>query len=216
VLADGTRVVGRAWRTVRARADTARFALETTIPPGEYLYSAEGLEPATRLAARARYAMELPPRPGALALSDPILAHAFGGAALPARRSDARLQPHASLVFPARDTVGLYAEVHGLRPTADGRTRYRVELSLRRADRASLPARVASWLGRRLGLSSPEVPPRLAWEAAGGSVGPVVVAVDLPLDVAGGGLYILSARVTDLVSGDRAASDRLLRIRDPR
>jgi hypothetical protein len=43
-----------------------------------------------------------------------------------------------------------------------------------------------------------------------------VVAVDLPLDVAGGGLYILSARVTDLVSGDRGASDRLLRIRDPR
>lgn len=216
VLADGRSVVGRVRRSVRPRADTARFSLEITVPPGEFLYSAEGLEPVSRLAGRARYAADLPARGVGLALSDPILAHSFAGAALPAHRSDARVRPYASLVFPARDTVGLFAEVHGLRPAADGRTRYRVELSLRRADRASLPARVVSWLGRRLGLSSPEVPPRLSWEAAGTAGSPAIVAVDLPLDVDGEGLFILAATVTDLASGERAESDRLLRIGDPR
>ena len=106
---------------------------------------------------------------------------------------------------------GLFAEVHGL-AEVQGESVYRVELTLRPADRASLPSRVASWLGQRLGLSSPDVPPRLAWTARAGAAGPAVIAVDLLLDGVDDGMHVITLRVRDEVAGGTAESTRLVRI----
>lgn len=212
VLADGIRPIRELRRTETQVQDTVRFSFETTLSPGEYLYSAEVLEPRNRFGSRSRYATELPRPAAALRVSDPLIAEPFRTGALPARRTDSRLRPRASLVFLTGDTIGLYAEARGFGATSIGRSVYRVELSLRRADRSSLPARVVSWLGDRIGLISIVTVPRLSWQAEGDPARPAVIAVDLPLEARRSGLYVLSLEITDLANGEQARSSRVVRI----
>ncbi|MGH7505151.1 MAG: hypothetical protein ACRELX_05855 [Longimicrobiales bacterium] len=197
--------------TARVRDDTATFVLELPAAPGSYVYSAEVLEPETGQSARARYAVDVPARDADIALSDPVLARPFGTDSLPADRGDGRLRPLTSLVLAPGDTVGLYAEVHGLATGAGGESAFRVQLTMRRADRASLPARLVSWLGQRLGLSSPDTPPRLAWSAHGPAGAPAMIAVDLQLED-DDGLYVIVLEVTDEVTGAVAESRKVLRV----
>jgi hypothetical protein len=192
--------------------DSARFAFEALLEPGEYVYAVEALEPVTRQAVRARYAIELPLAGPAPRLSDPLIARPFGGGRLPGGRDDSALRPRTSLVLAAADTVGLYAEVDGLTTTSAGTTRYRVDLSLRKADRASLPSRIVSWLGDKVGLSEPETPTRLAWTAEGVGGGPGIIAVDVQLGRAGSGSHVFVVAVTDLVTGLATESRRIVRI----
>jgi hypothetical protein len=210
-LTEGSRVIASRRSTAILARDTARFALEVLVGPGEHLYSAEAFEPTTRFGARARYALDIAQPVGPVLLSDPLLAEPFRTGTLPRRRDDPALRPLASLVVAAGDTLGLYAEARGLARGAAG-VAFRVELALRKADRGSLPSRIVSWLGNRIGLSEPEVPPRLAWEDYTEGPGPVSFAVDLPLDPNQTGLYLLSVRLSSAGGGDRAESTRLLRI----
>ncbi len=202
--------------TVELNDSVALAALEARVAPGRYVYSFELLEEESRLAGRARYGIDVPgyPRRG-VALSDPVIAAPFGGGALPSGRDDPALRPLARLVFEAGDTVGLYAEAHGLEAGPDGATRYAVELSVRRADEPSLLARAARWLGRRLGLTDDPVAPRLSWEGQGEGGRLAVLAVDLPLLELDRGLHELELTVTDLVGGTRFTSRRLIRIGEP-
>jgi hypothetical protein len=198
--------------TLPVERESARFTFEAVLEPGEYVYGIEALEPVTRQAARARYAIELPLAGPAPRLSDPLIERPFGGGRLPGSRDDAALRPRASLVLTDADTVGLYAEVDGLATTAAGTTRYRVDLSLRKADRGSLPSRIVSWLGDKVGLSEPETPTRLAWTAEGVGGGAGVIAVDVQLGRAGSGSYVFVVAVTDLVTGFATESRRIVRI----
>ena len=197
--------------TARAVRDTIEFLHEVEAAAGSYVYNAEVFEPESQLAGRARYAIDLPVRGPGIAVSDPLLALPFGTAPPPAARDDPSLRARTHLTLTRGDTVGLFAEVHGLAEVR-GETVYRVELTLRPADRASLPSRVASWLGRRLGLSSPDVPPRLAWTARGGEASRAVIAVDLLLDGVDDGMHVITVRVRDEVAGGTAESTRLVRI----
>jgi hypothetical protein len=212
VLAPGGRRIRELRGTGTPSRDTVRFSFETALSAGEYVYSAEGLEPQSRYGSRARYATDIPFATGGLRLSDPLIAEPFRTGALPARRSDPVLRPRASLAFQAGDTIGLYAESRGFSATSIGRAAYRVELSLRRADRSSLPSRLVSWLGQRLRLAGAEPAPRLSYEAEGDPSGTAVIAVDLPLDARSAGLYVLTLEITDLVNGERSRSSRVLRI----
>jgi hypothetical protein len=212
--AEGLDPRGSVHDTVAVRADTARFALEAPVSDAGIVYSVEVLEPASRLAGRARYAADVAPLPGdGLALSDPLLTVPWVGESVPLDRRDARLRPHRRLLFAQGDEVGLYAEVVGLR-RIDGERRYRVELSLREADRASFPARAISWLGRTLGLSSERVPPRVSWSGAAPGEGPAVIAVSVPLVDVSPGLWVLVLSVTDAVTGATRESTRIVRIED--
>jgi hypothetical protein len=188
--------------------DTVWFAHEVRVAPGEVVYSMEALEAETRLAGRARYATDIDP-PGGLRVSDPLIARPFGRGDRPAGRGDVVLRPLPSLRLAPSDTIGLYAEFDGLDPSPGARP-YRVELSVRRADRAVLPARVVSWLGGRIGLGRASPPPRLAW-SADAAVDPVI-AVDLQLDDLPAGLHVVHLRVTDARTGRSAESSRLIRI----
>jgi hypothetical protein len=197
--------------TGRARGDTVHFRLRGKVAPGPHLYSAEALEPETRQGGRARYTIDVVMPDSGVAVSDPLLARPFGSRRPPADRDDPMLEPLTDLSLTLGDTVGLYAEAHGLASTG-AEAAYRVELTVRRADRASLPARVASWLGQRLGLSSPDVPPRLAWTAVAEPDRPAVIAVDLQLDDIEEGMQVIQVRVTDVATGAHAESRRIVRI----
>jgi hypothetical protein len=195
----------------RSTGDTLSFRLRARGPRGGFLYSAEVLETETELGGRARYAVEGLSPTTHVAVSDPLLARAFGALPPPTGRDDPALAPLTDLVLTRGDTVGLYAEAHGLRAVG-AEAHYRVELTIRRGDRASLPARVVSWLGRRLGLGGPDVPPRLAWSATAPSSSPGIIAVDLQLEGVDAGLQVIEVRVTDVTTGERAVSRRLVRI----
>lgn len=199
----------------RAARDTVEAVFEVRVRPGAYVYSFEVLEEETRLAGRSRYALDVPGYPSSgVALSDPVLADAFGAGALPAGRRDGRLRPRAEPVLTAGDTVGVYAEAHGLAPGPDSETRYAVEVVLRRVeDRAAL-SRALRWLGRRLGLAGEREPPRLRWDGRAEAGLPAILAFDVPLVGLAAGLYELELTVEDRVGGSSSTSRRLFRIRE--
>lgn len=204
-----------AWRSVaRIRADTASLSFETVQPAGAYIYSAELLEESSAFAGRARYSIELPSTPpGHVALSDPVVAAPFGTAPPPRDRHDFRLQPRASLIVAASDTIGLFAEAHNLRISGDSRSHFSVELKVGAAEEPPLIARAWNWLGRKIGIAKPATTPRLAWEGEGDGGSPAILAVDLTLEGLDPGLYAIELSVTDLVASTTATSTRLIRIR---
>jgi hypothetical protein len=191
--------------------DTLRFHFEAAVPAGDHVYSLEALESETDFAARARYALDVTPAASGLRVSDPLLAHPFGSTPPPRDRNDPVIRPYSLLSFARGQSVGIYAEIHGLSEgSADAG--YSVELSVRKADRGSVPARLAGWLGRRLGISSPTPPPRLAWSAQAPVSSSVPIAVDLKLDGLDRGFHVLVLEVTDLRNNSRSESRKIIRI----
>ncbi|MEX0890668.1 MAG: hypothetical protein WEB88_00765 [Gemmatimonadota bacterium] len=209
--------------------DSVRWTLRAAVPPGAWVYGAEAVaegvprRPATPggrearpgstagpgnadgLAAwRARYRVDLPALTAAPLLSDVVVARPFGAGPFPTGREDAALRPRSSLVVPARTTVGLYAEVHGL----EGE-RYRVSLVVESGREPSLLGRAAGWLGRTLGLRGPDDEPRLEWEARAPVEGLAVLAVDLDLGLVEPGLRRIRLEVED-ARGRRAVSERVV------
>jgi hypothetical protein len=209
VLHDGLELVAERQGRLERTTDSLGFAFEAAVQPGEYVYSLEAIEDSTRRAARARYGITIDP-PSGLALSDPVIIQPIGAEAWPATRHDPGFRPTASLTFAPFDTVGIYAEVAGL---AAG-SAYDVQISIEKASRSSLPSRVASWLGDRLGLSSPSGPPRLRWTARAGEAGAATVAVNLALDGTNPGNHVIVLRVTDPTTGATAETRRVIRTID--
>jgi hypothetical protein len=121
---------------------------------------------------------------------------------------DQRVRPRASLVLEKTDTIGLYAESAAMTPGGA----YDVRLSIEPASRGSLPSRVVSWLGDKLGISDPAPPTRLQWSAAAGNDGRAVVAVLLyPRDDRTGDQVIV-LRMTDRSTGRSAETRRIIRV----
>ncbi len=211
LLQGDTAVLRATAATAPALRDTAWLTLSVALPPGRYVYSAEALDRSTRLAARARYLVELPAPPpdSAPLLSDVLLAHAFARR-LPARRDDPVLRALAEPVVSAGDTLGLYAEAGRLAGTGP----YRVQLELGPAGPASALARLGGWLRERLGGSAPEQGIRAAWTAdapPAGETAPVALATDLVVPRLAPGLYVVRLDLTG-ASGASATTRRLLRV----
>jgi hypothetical protein len=198
-------------REYPATGDTIRTHFRAIVAPGRYVYSAEAFEPATRLGARARYAVDAERMDG-VRLSDILVSEPFSGDSLPRTREDGQLRPLASLTVDATDTIGIYAEASGLAAGPDGRARYRVEVT-RLRERGSLPGEVVAWLGRRLGIGGDRTQPRVAWTAEGWPDVINPIAIDLSFPGARSGLYVLELTVADLVSGRRQSTLRPVRVR---
>jgi hypothetical protein len=194
--------------SVSAAGDSVHLSWRLRLPPGEHVYSLEALEPETRLAGRARYAVTLE-RPAGLALSDAVVARPFGDAARPASSADPALHPLPGLVLDPDARIGIYAEVHGLAPDDGGVVRYRVELARRQADERTIPAQVVRWLGRRLGLAGDGVEPTVSWSAEG-RPGVAVIALDVDMGGASAGLHAFELTVTDVVAGAGVSTTRIV------
>ncbi|MGH7445799.1 MAG: hypothetical protein ACREKM_13025, partial [Longimicrobiales bacterium] len=203
--AAGAATITHAAERVALAGDSSRIALEVRAPPGEFVYAFEAFEPATRTARRARYALDLDSIRG-LRISDVIVARPFD-TALPASHRDVRLVPLTHLVLTPGTRIGILAETHGTPAGA-----YRIEVSLRSAERASLPARVVGWIGRALGLTSAPEPPRVAWNVEHTGMRPLVVALDLAIPEAQSGLHMIEVAVVNVRTGAAALGQRLVRI----
>lgn len=202
-------------RRVESVRDTLFVSFEATLPAGQFVYSLEALEEESRLAGRARYEVLLnTPGPGELALSDLLIAQPYRDAELPRERNSPGLKPRAVLIVEPVDTLGLYAEVSGLADAGDAATHYRVEVSIRKTNESGI-RRAVRWVGRVLGLSGPDAPPRVSWTGAGAPDGVEPLAVDLSLAGLGSGLYLIQLAVQDLTTGQRRESHKAIRIAKP-
>jgi hypothetical protein len=191
--------------------DSVLLRFETTLPAADYVYSLEVLEPGSGWAARARYPVSLRGNsPGHLAVSDILVAHAFSDGPLPEDLSAPGIEPLADLVLQTGDTLGVFAELHGLAADRDGLTTYRVEWSLE-PDRGG--ARLIRWFGRVLGLEGATAT-RVGWAGAATAGEVVSVPINLATDGAAEGGYTLRLIVEDLVTGSRTESLRRLRLAD--
>ncbi|HET9985227.1 MAG TPA: hypothetical protein VFQ38_16615 [Longimicrobiales bacterium] len=205
---------------VRARASAVdsghalAVTMQATLPPGSYVYSAEALEPRSRLAGVARHSVVLLARAGRPALSDILVAFPFPAGAAPKGRDDAALRGRGNLAIDVGETVGLYAEVSGLAAAPGDIRRYRVQLELVPLEAPPAPARAVSWLARALGLAKGGTRQvRLAWSGeAPATLQPVVLTTNLELPRVSPGLYGLTVTVTDAVGGGSARSERHIRI----
>jgi hypothetical protein len=194
--------------------DTAQLHFMVTVPRDSLIYSLEGFQPATRLGARARFALGPLDHAAAggagsasLKVSDILVCDAFAlGAPLPRTRTDPALHARAPLVLQPSDTLGLYAEAW-----LGAAAGYHVELSLERLDRPGFAGRALGWIGRRLGLGGSHEAPRIGWDAVATTAGTTPIAVNLELAGAAPGLYAVTLQVRD-GDGARRESRRVVRV----
>lgn len=207
VLDDQLRPARRVDGQATVTADTARFHLEARLPRADYVYSVEAIDTSSRLAGRARYRIEDDTATGPR-LSDPIITHSWSPADVPTTRDARTFRPLARLVLSRSDTIGLYAEGRGFQPAG----LLAVELSIQPANRPSLPSRVLSWLGDKVGLSEPDTPTRLGWSDRADESGAATLAVEVFPGDRHDGDRVVVLRVTDTASGRVAESRRVIRI----
>jgi hypothetical protein len=141
-------------------------------------------------------------------MSDPVITAPWSPAPVPAGRNDPGFRPRARLILQPSDTIGLYAEGLGFSPGAF----LEVELSVEPASRGSLPARVFSWIGDKLGLSGPDTPTRLGWTTRADDAGAAILAVELFPDQRDEGDHVIILRVTESGTDRAAESRRIFRV----
>jgi tetratricopeptide (TPR) repeat protein len=203
-----------AWDTAFARqyrvtgtaawtGDSARFSLRLRVPADRVVYGVEALDPPAGVAARARHALDLLVPPAGPVVSDLLICEPFPDGPLPESRDDDRLRGRASLRLQPGDTLGIYAEAYRLA----GAGALRVEIALESGRDPSLLGRFARWIGRAVGVVSPETEPRVAWTSAQDDV-VHSIALNLPLDPRAHGPFVVVLRITDLVTGLSTESRR--------
>ena len=188
--------------------DSARAGLFATAPAGTFVYSIELLGDSSALAGRARYRLPAQIPPAGPVLSDILASRPFHPRAVPEAPDDPRLRPFASLIFAPGDTLGLYAEVYRL----TGGGSIDIEVALEDADTPSLLGRLARWIGRGIGLLSPQEEARVGWRGEP-SDARYVVALNVPLPEGRRGLHDLVLRASDPVTGQRSEARRRILIR---
>jgi hypothetical protein len=204
------RIVRQAEGTAIVAGDTARFHYEAKVPRDAYTFSLEAMEPGSRLAGRARYFLEDDSAAGPR-ISDPLILRSWSPEPVPADRSDPAFRPRASLIITPGDTLGLFARGSGFQPGAD----LDIQLALRPANRASLPARLFSWIGDKLGLSEPDSPTRLSWSDRAEMTGHITLAVELFPREEDKGDRVVILRVVDTSTGQAVESRRVIHIGMP-
>lgn len=192
------------------------FRYQPRLPWGRFRIAAEGVTPDSA-AGQARASVDLEPTaPGKLKLSGLLLGDSAVSPAAPLRnRADVSLRGRSDSVCAPGAPLALYWEVYGLAPRSDGSAagalHYRVRLALHDAENRPLLASAVRALGRLLGIRD-ETSSRLEWvveRPATGSITPEVLNVMLP-DAEG--LVRVRVTVEDLVTGQVAIAERIVRL----
>jgi GWxTD domain-containing protein len=185
------------------------------IPAGRYIYGLEARRQASeteeRPAARARDTLSVIGFPsGQLSVSDVLLADALRALVpRPTRRDDFRIWPNRTLRIDSGDPIHVYFEVYGLQTDADDLARFRVEFAVEDADQHNMVQRIAQGVSE-LFTRNDEQEPSVTWERTIPITDDRAVeylTVELPeIDE---GSYAVRVRITDLVSGASAVSERV-------
>lgn len=176
------------------RGDTLYFRMEIPVPAGAAHYSAELIEPETRLAARARFPITSSRADSGLYLSDIMIAEPFPPGRMPASRSDPSVTPKAALLIAPDSSFGVYAQVDLNRAS---RTSVNVELELTGIDGRPALVRAARWLGRTLGLGQKPRPNKLSWTVEIPESGRTAIAVTIDPGRLKRGRYLVNLAVSD-------------------
>ena len=206
-------IIAERYDTVTAEASLLEARLDLRAPSRARAYSVEARELGSRQAGRARYAFTNLPR-GRLALSDLVIVQAADPAP-PARNSES-FKPLNSLVIERGQAIGLFMETRGLRGDAQRQSKYRVELEVLEQDRPGVFTRAVRGLGRALGVSSPDVAPRITWNQQQNAADLTTISLQLGKVQLDKGLKLFRVSVTDLnaPAGTPAATvDRLILVR---
>ena len=235
-LQTGMFVSDRYERELRAtrRAETVRFnAVEqfenrtfvTHLPPGQYRYRVEALQPTTERAARGAAIITLDgfDRP-TLAVSDILLADAVSPRAdeddvTPASRRDFFIDPNPAMAFAPGEQLHLYWELYHLLPDSTGNIRYRADITLRvqSLERTGFAARIVGGVLDAVGATAEgddRVTVSYDVNEALGDRDRVPGWIALDLAEAPKGTYLLEVAVTDLVSNHTALRQRTFSITD--
>ena len=203
VLDDTLGMVTHVADEIPITGDTLPISLEIAVPREAVIYSAEVLEPDRGLAGRARFRLDRPVADRGLLLSDIVITDPFPPGRLPTSRHDAALVPKRSLLMPAAQPFGVYAEVS---LGEEGPDSVVVDLELIALDGKPALLRAARWIGQRLGLADRPVPRKLTWIAEVRTAAPTPVAVTVESANLGPGRYIVEMTVTS--KGRRVTSRR--------
>ncbi len=179
-------------RTVASsfEGDSVLLRLEVPLPDDAMFYSAEILEGTTRLAARARFPIERPDSAEGLVLSSILIAEPIPSDGPPVARE--RLSPLPSLVLPAGEPFGVYAEV-SVRGAES--PKFEVELELVALDGSPALVRAARWLGKRLGVTDDPPTRKMTWSVESTWGGPAPLAVTIDASNLKAGRYIIELSV---------------------
>jgi hypothetical protein len=202
---DGTLTeISRSLNEGTVRGDTLFFAAQAVLREAASHYSAELLEPQSKLAARARFRFERPQSDRGLELSDIMIAHPFLGGT-PTNREDPRLLPRPDLLLGAGQAIGVYAEITDGLQTADS---IRVDLELLAIDGRPALLKAARWVGKKLGLGEDAPPNRLSWLAEIDPTVPTPIAITVDAGRLKAGRYVVELTVVDIQPGVRRTTAR--------
>lgn len=210
----------------RLSVGTAPAALDRSwrrrLGPGTNVLRVEALQPETRHAARAVVRLDAEPSTG-FGMSDVLVGtrtEAAGAPAAPTSWRDVPLEPRAGPL--SRDkAVALAWELYAL-PPRDGVVRYRVAISVARAERGGalgLAVRVVDGLGRAVGRGKEDRARdgrdrfTISFDRTAAPAERLVESLALDLRDVPPGRYDLTVEVTDGSSQRRAARTVVLRVR---
>jgi GWxTD domain-containing protein len=210
--------------TVRIRADDAKATLRSfskQFVPGEYFYRVEALERASMAGAIGKGALSIASFPSnSLALSDVLIGSGVRSLDLRRREDlDMDVVPNAS--FDPTQTLGLYWETYGAKPSSAGAINLHVELSMTiiEIERGkAMHLQLLGGIADRLNISEEgdkkvTVSFDRTLPAPGTADDRILNAYNLQLSGMPAGQYVLEIKTTDKETGQTAKSSHAVRIR---
>jgi len=185
--------------------------------PGINVVRVEALQADSKRGARAMTRLDPTTNVG-FGMSDVLLGskpELRSGVALPSRWRDIVITPNAGS-FARNSSVGLLWEMYDLTPK-DGMTKYRVAITVERADRdgvTGFAVRVLDNLGRAVGRAQQSRDRfTISFDRQGGALPVLVEYLSLDMTQAPSGGYRLQVEVTDLSNQKKTARNTEFRIR---
>jgi hypothetical protein len=210
-------VAGDTVKPARVRAWGRQFR------PGEYAYRLEALEPQAMRGARATGSFSISSFPtGVFSSSDILIGTGMSDPpAEPKRRDDVNISVSPDNSIPVGQTLALYWESYGAKPSAEGSVRLKIDIRLNvlNVERAPmLHAKILGAFADRLGVSAKgddaaNVSYTRVSPAPASSDDRLLHALNIQIDDAPAAEYLLELTMTDLESGQVTKMSRKLRLR---
>ena len=199
-------------------------AFERQFRPGEYYYRVEALEPASMASARASGSLSILSFPvGSLSLSDVLIGTDLVNPGEQRRRDELNMRVIPESALEPGQSMGLYWETYGARPSADGSIHLRTEISMTvlEIDRPPvLHLRAIGAIADAVGLSAlGDKKVTVGYDrtvpAPTGADDRILNSINLQIESLPAGQYLLEVKMTDKESGQTAKTTHAVRIRRP-